>query len=343
MIHWLTLKASSCDPVMVMDCIDVVLGQGGGWKKRSEQLWQHITGLTWGYKNGSLTLTIPGAACDALSRPDVGGVLEFVWLVREEVRAQLGLVPMPEQFDWRASRVDWAIDNVGFSPSDLRRMFISGNKRKDKLKADGIRDGFPVISGLHADSWSWHERPTGTTCYLGSRESSRLLRCYDRRGPTRLELELHRERAESVFDFMLQSAKDGAKVVAYMCGVLRGMVDFPKWGAWQRMLKGAESVKLCVHRAGVDLARTLSWLKRQAGAVLAALDYVPGEFVQSIIEEKRLEKPVIARAVHYMTEIERGSALSDGFGPRGSEPRKYAYRPAGWLSPDYIASQGAQV
>jgi hypothetical protein len=190
---------------------------------------------------------LPGAACDELGLVGVVG-------------AALACQLLP-------TRVDFAWDCEGISPAEVRGWFDAGD----------------VVTRAHRESWRWIESATGSTFTLGARSSDRFLRCYDMRGPTRLELEVKGDRAQLVFDHLLafeESAWSGAAM-----GLLRDFVDFrdrstgvrsdfaqllPKWAV---VVDGASRTALPIARKPpITFTRLELWLERQVGPALAVWD-----------------------------------------------------------------------
>lgn len=77
-----------------------------------------------------------------------------------------------QNFESKCKRIDIAFDHVPFTPQDCY----------DAWQRDD------VIAKCHKNSWDWRENTEGKTLYIGSKQSERFIRIYDRRGPTRLEM-----------------------------------------------------------------------------------------------------------------------------------------------------------
>lgn len=87
---------------------------------------------------------------------------------------------------WQATRLDLAWDGAPFTPRQVRAAIEAGNVR----------------TWANRKTLLWYDAPLdpeqGSTCYLGSRQSERYLRVYNKRGRTRCELELKKDRARAV-------------------------------------------------------------------------------------------------------------------------------------------------
>lgn len=148
---------------------------GSGYESRFEGLG----GITIYYTIGleRVTFRFPGKACQAI-KPEL--YIEFC--------SVLDLKGIRFNF----TRIDLAFDSVPFKPGDIRKAILDGQVRS-LTQRKNIKW---VISELKT-------RDDGSgvgcsTCYFGSRTSNRYLRVYDRRGPTRLELETKEERADMI-------------------------------------------------------------------------------------------------------------------------------------------------
>lgn len=162
-------------------------------------------------------------------------------------------------FDWRCTRIDIPFDNCPFTPDLCNEMREAGNVR----------------TRAHRDSWEWFENPEGDTLNIGTRQSGRMVRIYDRRGPTRLELQLRDKWAEEVCGVLTTSP---TKYWLYEClGILRDFLDFvdasgsggnisraPLLPWWAEFILGVEKAELQVARSRQEVtrARTERHLKR---------------------------------------------------------------------------------
>lgn len=113
---------------------------------------------------------------------------------------------------WRLTRCDLALDHCPFTPKVLFDAAMAGNVR---TYAD-------------LDTLDWREKPRGaekgSTCALGKRGSSHYLRCYDKRGFTRFELECRGSRANVLG---LQLVNFPIEEWGYIAlGTVRAWIDF---------------------------------------------------------------------------------------------------------------------
>jgi hypothetical protein len=196
--------------------------------------------------------------------------------------------------DVRASRFDIAWDGCGFTPAEVR----------DAWRAGGVRTRVKVRDEAREDrQWrrcGWGEEDDGDVFRMGSRSSRKYARCYDRRGFTRLELELKREAAALAGRELLPLLAEGdlSGFMEAATGWLRSFVDFVQdddenvsrrslapW--WAVFVAGAEK---CQTVLGVGIPRTLQevkeWVRRQVAPSLGLLQRTYGLGVLAELAEE---------------------------------------------------------
>jgi Replication initiation factor len=133
------------------------------------------------------------------------------------------------------TRLDIAFDHVSFTPKEQYAAYLSGE----------------VVTRCR--SFKWLENEDGSTFYLGSSKSDRLTRCYDRRGFTRLELQLRNAYADEVIKAMLNQQEWLGLAVSF----LRGHADYttPWWRSVidESIPRSIPTIKL--KRSGLDELR----------------------------------------------------------------------------------------
>lgn len=165
----------------------------------------------------------------------------------------------------RLSRVDVAFDHGLFTPGDVADWVRAGNVR---TRAKRVR--FDVkLKGPPSE---------GDKLTVGSRASEQYVRVYDRRGFTRMELELKGEMARAYRDVLLA---DDETFVRTTFGVLRQFVDFvdasassnisraPLLTVWEAFTGRLERVRIRVAGAvepSVD--RVVHFIEHQVAATL---------------------------------------------------------------------------
>ncbi len=257
-VHWLT-GTCGLPPEQVCEVVSRHMF-GLYFKPLDRGLWMYQRSaiedstkarVLWSPDRLDVAVNLPGEACEMLG---TAGVLA---LVRE-----LGL---------RLTRLDVAWDTDVLTPSMVRDAHAAGNA--------------VTFSRWH----DWRENPDGRTFYVGKRGSDndvRLLRVYDRRGLTRVELEVHGKRAR-----MLWSVLDGAELADWSASCLAYLVDFvdfrdrqadsnigrcPRLDWWEDFTNGAGRLALPLPRKAPTLDSTKEWLEGQIAPTLSLVaDYVP--------------------------------------------------------------------
>lgn len=197
----------------------------------------------------------------------------------------VGLVALSADLELEpSSRLDIAWDVNGVTPAELRAEWSCGN----------------VVTRAHRGSWEWHENGEGTTFYMGSRTSSRFVRAYDRRGPTRIELEVKEDRAVLLWRALLAHVEQDWSLAAL--AELRAFVDFrdrssgvrpdfcPLLPFWAEFVGGASRGGVVLPRRAPKLDNMRSWLRRQVAPVLALVldaDQSPEVLIRDLYDNGR--------------------------------------------------------
>jgi hypothetical protein len=109
---------------------------------------------------------------------------------------------------WSARRTDIALDGMPFTPRDCYEAFKRGDIR----------------CAASRKSHKWYSNAEGDTFNLGSRSSGRLVRIYNRRGPTRLEMEFKGRWADMAGSVL--AAQGCGDFETFSIGHVRQFVDF---------------------------------------------------------------------------------------------------------------------
>jgi DNA relaxase NicK len=261
-VHWLT-GTCSLPPTEVADTVSRHLYglhleeiDRGLWTYRASAIERSTKArVLWTPGRLDVAVNLPGEACELLGTE---GVLA---LVRE-----LGL---------KITRLDLAWDTDLFSP---------------KMVSDVHEQGFAVTFSRYS-KWIKEkgQKNSGSTFYIGKRASDpdvRLVRFYDRRGPTRVELELHGKRAQ-----MLWGVLDGLDLEEWSPRCLAYLVDFVDFRDrvqdsnvgrcdrlpwWEDFTSGAGRLALPLPRKAPTLSSTQDWIESQVAPALSLVaDYVP--------------------------------------------------------------------
>jgi len=174
---------------------------------------------------------------------------------------------------FRVSRLDLAWDGVEFTPHDVKEA-VSEEKLRSLLKR----------KTLHVHDQPFEERDDGvmgtTSVRLGSNQSSRMLRVYDKRGPVRLEFQTRAERADLVAREVLLKLPDlwAESALAH----LRDYVDFEFEGKllawWEKFVREiGRAFKKIMDARQLELSRMTEWVMTQVAPTLSVLVDVIGE------------------------------------------------------------------
>lgn len=201
-------------------------------------------------------VVICGSACDQLP---CGVLVRFLFA------AATGRI--------RLRRIDLAFDglvNEDGSPVSPKALFEQVKADDSTLRTWANRSSLSCYESLADDG--------GETFYIGSRTSERMVRIYNRRGITRMELELKGDRAEK---FPAQFANSTGFFGPIAVGVLRDFLDFvepsdrpstaPLQRWWAAMVARFERLTLRRAAKVVALDERWQWLKRQVSASLLVI------------------------------------------------------------------------
>lgn len=226
--------------------------------------------VAWGDNRPDVFVNVPGEACEELGIPGLAALSVAVELEP-------------------SSRLDVAWDTSLFTPDTPAGAFLAGDvvARIDRT----VNPDTGKMRGIER-----RENHEGSTVYLGSRTSERFVRFYDRRGPTRVELELKERRAVELWRRML-ALNDEAAWGMEALAELRHFLDFrllvlgkrsgkpvaaserPLLSWWAEFVQGAERRSAVLPRK-VDKLETMDrWLRRQVAPVLALVVDAFGETV----------------------------------------------------------------
>lgn len=270
-IHWFAGTACGLAASAVLDVLSAHLGaavvkrERGGYGYGSSA---SVGGASvyWSPGRADVFVVLPGEVCEGL------GVPALVALATD-----LDLEP--------SSRLDVAWDVEGVTVGQVADAWHAGN----------------VVTRAHRDSWRHDRNAEGETFYMGSRSSGRMVRVYDRRGPTRFEMEWKGERAVLLWRRLLASSEYWWSLAAM--SELRAFVDFRQRAEGvnpQRcpLLPWWDEVTACAGRSCESIPRqprTLEekrgWLRHQVAPVLAMVaDGVPdwtGELADLLADGQR--------------------------------------------------------
>jgi DNA relaxase NicK len=222
------------------------------------------------------TFEFPGKACKAV--PPEFFRLFYSVIERKEIR-------------FNVTRIDLAFDGVSFSPEQFYQTIMSDVRRKPGEKE--IVRSLTQRNSLNFISEPFKDKEDGSsmgreTCYFGSRQSERYLRIYNKRGPTRLEVEFKGDRAGLVANALLGKYHDEDQLFEIAISHLRDFIDIDlPW--WHEFVKSVERAYAHLHDAKeVSLDRKEKWMLKQVAPTYAAIDACTnGEFSKKMKKEGR--------------------------------------------------------
>lgn len=183
--------------------------------------------------------------------------------------------------DIRLKRIDLAIDGAEDEGEPLcpRKVYELCRDRHDTEVRSWVQFNKRKANGDPVENLVFHESRAGQTCAIGARSSDRFLRIYDRRGLTRIELELKHDRAERFQELIQGKRLDQLPRLAV--AVIRDMIEFvqpskdksraPLQAWWAAIVMGIEKIRLKIPEKIVHVAKTWHWLYRQVSGALYTL------------------------------------------------------------------------
>lgn len=216
------------------------------------------------------SIELPGKACEAI----------------EDKLIQEFIVTTDRFEDAKITRLDMAWDGVGFEPETVKQAIDN-----EQLRSYARRSSMQYI--IHP----YEQREDGqlgtSAVRLGSNQSSRLLRVYDKHGPVRVELQSRDKRADLI-------ARDVLRLLPRQwfdpaLGHLRDYIDFidpetkvllPWWSQFIHNQDRAQ--KVVADAKQVELSRLVAYLKKQASPSLSVMaDVIGAHSVDALIIEGR--------------------------------------------------------
>lgn len=255
-VHWFAGTVRGLAASAVVDIVSAHLNVKAQTRSRGGYGYAHSAVLGqasvyWSPGRADVFVVLPGETCEALGIP--------------------GLVALATDLDLDpTSRLDLAWDVEGVPVLQVADAWHAGH----------------TVTRAHKDSWKHERNAQGETFYMGSRTSGRMVRVYDRRGPTRFEMEWKEDRAVLLWRRLLACGESGWSAEAM--SELRAFLDFreraegvnpqrcPLLPWWDAVTDGAGRSCVTVPRAARTLDDKRQWLRDQVAPVLAMVaDGVP--------------------------------------------------------------------
>lgn len=195
----------------------------------------------------------PGSACDCVIPLKFSDFISFL---------------KSDGVEFNVTRIDLAFDEVPFTPLEFYNQIVN----------DGVVS-YVKRETLTIDSSPFALRDDGNkgcdTVYFGSKSSDRLLRVYNKRGFTRLELVCKGDRAQAVALDIFENLYRDWNFVAREH--VRQYVNFPEWQSWHEFIGHAHSADIIISSSRrSSLSKMQSWLDRQVSVSLSVLMDVYG-------------------------------------------------------------------
>jgi DNA relaxase NicK len=212
---------------------------------------------------------IPGQACEQID----WGILQAL---DDILRSNY-----PEQYYY--SRLDFAFDDLPFKPQDVEEAINGGHVRSLAKRETMTINKSPFEKKENGELGTY-------TVNFGSRQSERMIRVYDRRGFTRLELEMKGKRADLVAKQIFR-ASDVSEWFSIALSHLRDYINFDAtW--WEEFVYGVGRAWAIVSTPReISEAITTRWLERQVAPALSVIhDIRPDNFLKDLIRLGRIKR-----------------------------------------------------
>ena len=232
-----------------------------------------------GHDRHYCTFMFPGQACKAI--PPEYFIYFYRTLIREEIKISV-------------SRLDFAYDGVPFTPRDFYQVFKDDKKRIEHVEKQKIRTLSQRDSVEEFITQPFLEKEDGSglsrdTCYFGSRKSERFFRVYNKRGPTRLEVEYKGKRAAHIANEILVEDEDN-----WLDLSIAHLLDFIDIHWWKDFVGDRERAYAKLYCAKEkSLEKINDWLMDQVSPTLAvATECTGGQILSDMLDEggRRMRK-----------------------------------------------------
>lgn len=257
-IHWLTCSFKG-DLVAVRKVITDMLGtyedsDRGGLGYELARRYDNSAVLYYDPDVSHFTVSLPGCACETLTM-DI--LLEIIKISIES--------------GGRCTRLDLAFDGLNFQPNKVWDSILRGT-----VNTKANRETFRYMQSLDG---------THDTVVMGSRHSERYIRIYNKRGYTRVEIEIKGNQAAAASRLVLLS--EDVSLAARQ--IIRSYVDIRDsywsfFGSVERILRKVKSL------SDTTYYKVVTWLCNQVVGALAALDSVDESIVVTLLECGKLRE-----------------------------------------------------
>ncbi|MEG5044619.1 replication initiation factor domain-containing protein [Microcoleus sp. B4-C1] len=201
----------------------------------------------------------------------------------DKIAALLAFCQFEEEFV--ANRIDIALDFPVQTPRLSRRYW-------EVFLADNLLVGYRAVKRI---SNSGNNRP-GTTVYLGSRESERFVRIYDKNidgiDYDRLEIEFKRTRAEWIMQEMVSCPVD--ELPKFLNGVVCGQINFSRQREDIEFFKDYKygSISVPAPSLHLDIERSIAFIEKHCATLAMVEEFMGSErfdkFMRSMLAAGKL-------------------------------------------------------
>lgn len=223
----------------------------------------------------------------------------------------------------RASRIDLAVDHHSVTPSMCRDAWMNNKVRTRVKSSKTAKPGREDIRNC-----DWYSNPDGDTFAMGSRGSSKYMRCYDQHGFNRLELECKAQYAQVVAATLFSQDFEPENMLNFVIGCIKSFVEFVEPGAnshqdtpltwWADFCDTANKVVLHLPKKAMKTIEDLTnYVIHQVAPTLAALEKVYGQLgMLQIISDARYRITKRNRHLVKQYQVQRVQDMYYGIKPR---------------------------
>lgn len=215
-----------------------------------------------------ITIELPGKACQFLGFERLSNFYIQLKIHSERVSV---------------ARIDLAFDGVPFTVAEFWDAVHAGDCR-----TYARRDTFRLMDNPYEKREDGQEGCS--TVYVGNRESLRMLRVYDKHGPTRVEMEVKNEKALQIAEDLFLTCGDGQELMDAVyrrsIGHLRDFIDVTRdfWDAFTAGIARAYQALTGATAKEIDAEAVATWLYKQvSSAYSVAVDVYGEKFMETLL------------------------------------------------------------
>jgi DNA relaxase NicK len=218
-----------------------------------------------------VTLTIKGEGCKCITLELVSKFVKYL---------------IDNDIEFKVTRFDIAWDNLGFSPSSLYQFMREHENDMKAIRSLAKRHTLKFFEQPFELDEKGNKGTSGVQ--FGSRQSNRMIRCYNMHGYTRLEFEMKEFRAHIVFLEVVSQEQEYRQETG-----LAHLLDFidMEWQPWNEFIKGTIRAFCNLSNAReITAERTKKWLGRQVSVSLSVIQDLEPGFTAKLLAYGRIRK-----------------------------------------------------